>query len=184
MLMSLQLPVLAVPLWFLRESPFPPFLSLLWPLPDPKWLLVCRCGLVGCSSPGFFFSFHSTASEKLRVIFGHHFSPWLVSWLTTHWHTVPVSTPASPPDAYSFSILFDGKGSDIQTIAEGLKRMMNIKHLVKHSPFCLLSFSKATDRIDLLNPLVFITPLALTIYYLVLFIIFLCVSVLSSPQNL
>lgn len=100
------LPIPAVPLWFLRESPFPSFLSLLWPLPDPKWLLVCRCGLVGCSFPGFFFSFHSTASEKLRVIFGHHFSPWLV----THWHMVPVSTPASPPDAYFFSILFDGKG--------------------------------------------------------------------------
>ena len=85
--------------------PFSPFLSLLWPLPDPKWLLVCRCGLVGCSFPGFFFSFHSTA-----VIFGHPFSPWLVSWLTSHWHTVPVSSPASPPNAYFFSVLFDGKG--------------------------------------------------------------------------
>lgn len=103
-------PIPAVPLWFLRESPFPLFLSLLWPLLDPKWLLVCRYGLVGCSCPGFFFSFHSTASEKLPVTFGHHFSPWLVSWLTSHWHTVPVSTPASPPGAYSFSILFDGKG--------------------------------------------------------------------------
>lgn len=53
-----------------------------------------------------------------------------------------------------------------------LKKDDECKALSETLPFCLLSFSKATDRIDLLNPLVFITPLALTIYYLLLFIIF------------
>lgn len=87
------------------NSLFPCF--SLWPLPDPTWFPVCRCGFVGCSFC-FFPLCLPTTLEKPPTIFDYHFCPWLVSWLTSHGSTVTVSTPASPANASSFSIPFDG----------------------------------------------------------------------------
>lgn len=94
----------ASPVWFLREFPFPLFLSLTSP----------RSHIVSCLQMwicGMFFLFLPclpTALEKPPTIFDYHFCPWLVSWLTSHGSTVTVSTPASPANASSFSIPFDG----------------------------------------------------------------------------
>lgn len=74
------------PLWFLRNSFYPISVSSfsLWPLADPTWSPVCRCGFVECSSVSSSLSvFPLLWRNHLQSLVTTSLLGWLAGWLAT-----------------------------------------------------------------------------------------------------
>lgn len=97
-------PIPAVPLWFLRESPLSPISVSSLTSSRSQMVTGLQIWTCGMFLPWFLLlhPLHCLPLVTTSLL------GWLAG-LTSHWHTVPVSTPASPSDACSSPSSLMGK---------------------------------------------------------------------------